>query len=556
MLLSPTTSIRFLGILLYSLYASFSSLAQALPTWQSARATGPGSAFLTNMAVDAAGNTYEVGSFATATAIDGTVLLSQGNTDGYLAKYTPTGSLAWVRQLGSSGPDLAQSVALDAAGNAYVSGYFTGSITLSTSVGLNGGTSSLRKAFVARFSPQGTPQWAQQSAATASASTAASGIGTDALGHVYVVGLFTTTVTLGTTTLTVPNATDAVFIARLSALTGVVETGTPAFTYGPPTGTTTALSAPEVAVAATGEVFVLSSFSQPAVLNAGTTFTSRGDNDVLVAKYTALGTFDWARQFGGAADDLLRQGVVDTSGNLYVVGLFTGSATFGTSTVFGAGSYDGYLVKYSPQGTLAWVQPSGGPNTDALSGVSLDGIGNPYVVGSFSGTTRFGSTMLTSAGNGDIAVAAYSPQGQLRWVQRAGGPNTDRGNYIGVDAAGTIYVMGNFLGVCTLGTVSLTATSPNLEWLLACLSTTPLAVRPHAPLTIGLYPNPASTSVHLLGVPVGSCVQLVDGVGRTVHTTRVAAEARVALDAVAPGLYGVRATDSQGGQYTGRLVIE
>ncbi|UOG74569.1 hypothetical protein MTX78_20935 [Hymenobacter tibetensis] len=134
------------------------ALAQSTPTWQNARAVGTNLTVSGAAAVDANGNTYEVGSFSGTATFDGLSLTSQGNIDGYIAKYTPTGTIAWVRQLGSTGRDLAFSVALDATGNTYVAGDFTNSIALSASVVLDGGSTTTSKAFVVRFSPQGTPE--------------------------------------------------------------------------------------------------------------------------------------------------------------------------------------------------------------------------------------------------------------------------------------------------------------------------------------------------------------------------------------------------------------
>ena len=75
-------------------------------------------------------------------------------------------------------------------------------------------------------------------------------------------------------------------------------------------------------------------------------------------------------------------------------------------------------------------------------------------------------------------------------------------------------------------------------------------------VAVGLYPNPANTTVHLPTVPVGSRVQLLDAVGRIIRNTVVTAGATISLQGVTLGLYAVRATDTQGRQYTARLIVE
>ncbi|UOG74570.1 T9SS type A sorting domain-containing protein [Hymenobacter tibetensis] len=381
-------------------------------------------------------------------------------------------------------------------------------------------------------------------------------MGTDALGHVYITGVFSRTITIGSTTVTLPTNVNSVFTARLSAATGTIESLASAFYYATSTSPGTFdYFYPQLAVTPTGEMYILNTFNQ-SPLFSNTTLTSRGSNDVLIAKYNAQGNFEWAQQFGGPSEENMRDGVVDAAGNLYVVGSFTGPATFGNTTLSGAGNFDGCLVKYSPQGTMQWVQSVGGPNVDGLTSVSLDTSGNPYVTGYFTGTAQFGSATLTSTGSRDIMVAAYTPQGQLRWAQQASGPGADTGTYLGIDATGEVYVHGLFTGSCNFGPLSIANSATGYESFVARLGNHTFATSARPTFSTGLYPNPATTSVHLPSVPVGNQVQLLDAVGRIARTTVVAPGGSVSLQGVTPGLYVVRATDAQGHQVSGRLVVE
>jgi hypothetical protein len=77
-----------------------------------------------------------------------------------------------------------------------------------------------------------------------------------------------------------------------------------------------------------------------------------------------------------------------------------------------------------------------------------------------------------------------------------------------------------------------------------------------SPGKLQLYPNPASTMVHLRGLAAGSRVQLLDALGRCVRTTSLSAEMKVSVEGLAPGMYHLRATDARGSQYTARLVVQ
>ncbi|UOQ71418.1 SBBP repeat-containing protein [Hymenobacter cellulosilyticus] len=246
------------------------------PAWLSARAVGVGSAFQGGAAVDAAGNTYEAGTFSGTTTVAGTTLTSQGDYDGYLAKYTPTGTLAWVRQIGSAGRDNAFDVAVDAAGNAYVTGGFTSSITLSNNLSLTSTTTAGKRLFVVRYSPQGTPEWAQQSTPANASLLDGSGIATDAAGDVYVTGTVSGGITIGTTSVNLSNPEGGAFLARLSGATGALQSLTEAFRYTNNPSASGALYGPRIAVGPAGETFLMTTFFQSPVLG-GTTFTTRAD---------------------------------------------------------------------------------------------------------------------------------------------------------------------------------------------------------------------------------------------------------------------------------------
>lgn len=79
--------------------------------------------------------------------------------------------------------------------------------------------------------------------------------------------------------------------------------------------------------------------------------------------------------------------------------------------------------------------------------VATDGQGNTYVVGDFSGTATFGSTQLTSSHNTiDVFVAKCSPSGQWLWAQSIGTVGIEYGYALAVDAAGNAYIGGGYGG--------------------------------------------------------------------------------------------------------------
>jgi len=122
---------------------------------------------------------------------------------------------------------------------------------------------------------------------------------------------------------------------------------------------------------------------------------------------------------------------MDTSGNSYVTGSFSGSSplTFGAgeaneTTLISAGSTDIFVARYDGNGELVWAKQAGGITVDVGRGIAVDTSGNSYVTGFFGalfpvsdGSATFGAgeaneTTLVTAGNEDIFVAKYSGEGE------------------------------------------------------------------------------------------------------------------------------------------------
>jgi hypothetical protein len=205
-----------------------------------------------------------------------------------------------------------------------------------------------------------------------------------------------------------------------------------------------------IAVDASGNSYVTGSFQGSAGFDA-TTLVSAGGTDIFVVKYDAGGALVWAKAAGGAGADLGFGIVADAAGNIYVTGVFTGSAAFDATTLASAGSFDIFLAKYDPSGALMWAKSAGGSGADFGFGVAVDISGNSYVTGRFTGNATFDAVTLVDNGGGDIFVAKYDPSGMLVWAKGDGGTSLEQSNGVALEASGNIYVTGFFQGSSVFG---------------------------------------------------------------------------------------------------------
>lgn len=96
-----------------------------------------------------------------------------------------------------------------------------------------------------------------------------------------------------------------------------------------------------------------------------------------------------------------------------------------------------------------WTNGIGSNNNDETQDIATDGFGYIYATGSFLLDATVSSSdsiieEISSEGGSDIFVAKYSTAGALDWALQIGGPQTDAGTTIAVDAGGNIYISGVF----------------------------------------------------------------------------------------------------------------
>ncbi len=156
----------------------------------------------------------------------------------------------------------------------------------------------------------------------------------------------------------------------------------------------------------------------------------------------------WPVKAGGSKKDAGGGVVTDASGNVYVVGSFENSASWGTRTIASNGGNDIFMTKYSPNGKVLWAVNQGGGDADAASSVAIDAAGDVIMTGSFRTSGSFGTgNNLTSSGIDDIFISKLDPSGNVIWSKKAGGTDQDVALAITTDNLNNIYIAGYFKGL-------------------------------------------------------------------------------------------------------------
>ena len=224
----------------------------------------------------------------------------------------------------------------------------------------------------------------------------------------------------------------------------------PVLSFATYCGGTGADQAYSVAADAAGNVYVTGQTASSNFPNTNAFQENlQGGCDVFLTKFSPSGALLFSTFLGGSGNDRGYHVTVDQAGNVWLAGV-TGSTNFPThnayQTNFGGGDRDGFLMKLNSEGSAIFFSTYfGGGNSDDVTDVAVDPLGNAWVVGDTLSTNLpvVRPLQAENQGNSDGLVAKFDAQGTLVFGTYLGGSGLyDSVISVAVDAAGYAYVAG------------------------------------------------------------------------------------------------------------------
>lgn len=501
---------RFILLALAFVLVSINIQGQSLDWVKQAGGANPDAA--ESAGADSAGNTYVIGNFNTqaifgAGETNATTLNSAGavnSQDIFLAKFDPTGNLVWVRGIGGTDPssggnageDRGWGVAVDSAGNSYVTGHLWRYTTYVdfhgvALTGLSGGG-----VFIAKYDTNGNAIWADNLEPGINPSSNGGGDGyavaVDGNGNSYVTGVIAgPTPGIGLPTTWKINSGGSVAWEKQALGDGAGSQGQ------------------GISADSNGNVYVTGRFTGTTTFGTGETNQTAltADNttgDGFLASYDSAGNLNWAKQIHsdtGAWGDGI---ATDIDSNTYVTGPINGSTTFGKNepnetTLTAQQDADLFVAKFNSDGLLLWVKQGSG-NGNARGMAVAVGTLSAYLTGSFGTSITFdpnGPNQTTLSGYaldyGSIFVAKYASDGSFEWASQAGGGSGapgDEGTGIAFDGQNGVYAAGYFTANAPFGsgeTNATTLTSDGSSDVFVARYTDASAVNPGLNLNIAQF---------------------------------------------------------------------
>jgi uncharacterized delta-60 repeat protein len=354
---------------------------------------------------------------AMAVGNDGSVFVTgfsigSSGSDYLTIKYDIDGNQVWAARYNGpeNGHDFAADIAVDLAGNSFVTGRSWG------------GTSGVDIVTV-KYDPAGNEVWTARFNTPDNLEDAARAISVDNDGNVYVTGF----------AIAAPYNPDFITIRYTSS-------GTQLWTArydGPVHGVDEAV---DIAIDAAGRVYV-----------TGTSTLNGANTDFATIKYDTNGSPLWVRRYSAAADsdEVAAKLRVDPAGNVYVGGITRAAGAFA----------DYAVVKYSGAGDQLWVFRYDGLHHlyDLLTDLLVDPLGQVYISGTSEGLF----------GGADFVTLKLNAAGQRLWLATYGGSSgvADLSAALTFDSSGNVCVTGAInAGENTAGATFCYDTNGNRRW--------------------------------------------------------------------------------------------
>jgi hypothetical protein len=419
---------------------------------------GSGSDGGEDIAVDWAGNAYVTGD--TSSAAD-TFPVKVGpdrrleGTDAFVAKIDADGDLVYAGYLGGSGYDIGRGIAVDVAGNAYVTGWTTSDeSTFPVKIGPGRKYSGNTDAFVAKVNASGR-RLDYAGYIGGSAVDLGFAVAVDWAGQAYVTGRADS----DESTFPVRRGPDLTQNGNADGFVAKVVASGARLDYAGYIGGVGQDEGFSVAVDWVGRAYVTGWTNSNEIsfpVRIGPDLTHNGGFDAFVARVQPPGDrLSYAGYLGGAGNDVGQGIAVDLHGQAHVAGnTASNESTFpvkGGPDITFNGVEDAFIAKVRPTGAdLVYAGYLGGSSNDGGTGIAVDLAGNAYVTGATASSEATfpirGGPTLHYQGGYDAFVTQVRPSGRsgatFGYSGYIGGDSTDDGRAIAVDLLGDVYVVG------------------------------------------------------------------------------------------------------------------
>ncbi len=576
---------------------------------------GGESTIVSDNAIDSQGNVYIVGYMKGESAylnpyVSSNVFQSTfggGETDGYIAKFSPDGLLIWSTFFGGQQNDRVNTIAVNSDGRIFVAGQ-TSSQGLSTTGVFQSNIAGLQDGFLAEFDSQGTRLWCTYFGGIYDDSL--KGMTCDNMGNLFLFGVSSSPSNIST-----PNGFQAEFVPTPGVtpetdtknfIVGFSESGVQTWGtyYGSETGNSksiiTGISTSLAGVYVTGFVLDTEMNTYFATIGCHQNYNSNAAGlgvDMFLTQFSSGGSRNWSTYYGGTSTEKSHLGtslfpnfrnVVATRDFVYISGITGSNNNMSTPGVFQSSKLgqSNFVAKFNDLGVRQWGTYLG--NTSANGGtsgqsglysiLSLDYNEDIMVSGStplidvatdngYQTTIPLNSFGLTEGG--DSFMTKISKDGSSKLYGTYYGGDKPDGGCATLSAGSDFYMVGNTQSTNNVATTNSYQNNLNVNpastlaelptnAFIAKFSPIPLKTKDFASSENIMYPVPNSGdfNINLNANYLNSEINIYDISGKKVYSNFVKSISQsVKVGYLSSGTYILKISNNNGLRYERKFLV-
>jgi gliding motility-associated-like protein len=377
---------------------------------------------VTDVFVDASGNTYACGSFRGNMILGGFPLSTTTAGQAFVVKYNSAGIVQWALQSSSDHQVTANAIFVDNVGSTYITGFHSSDTLLFSGLFLP--SVSNEGLYVLKINSNGAPFHLTGPTNVSSGKCQSWGITGDN-DNVYITGSHKGAVAFpGGQNLPATQGGEDVFVAKIDSALSAFSF---AFSHGG-TGNEKGRSI----IRNGNELFAIGDYEgSPTFIAPGPDYVlpDYGNRSVWLAEFNTLsGDLQWANSAGSSTGPSIGYDLTMSGPSLIIAGSASDNCEFSDSpsptgpfsysnAVSSNGGLDIFGARYNSAGAVQAVWSEGGPGNDEAFGITADPTcGQVQLCGYFEDSVNFGGSNMLKATGKDQFVAAYDNSGFYFWA--------------------------------------------------------------------------------------------------------------------------------------------
>ncbi len=179
--------------------------------------------------------------------------------------------------------------------------------------------------------------------------------------------------------------------------------------------------------------------------------TSNNQADMFITKFNPAGNYEWTKTIGAGRNDIIFKIKIDPNDDIIIAGTIEDIIIFNDESHSTYGSNDIIIAKLGNNGDELWINIIGGEEVESFVDMDIDSLGNIYYAGTFTGEKIIFPNAIEVTGDSDAFVAKMSNEGKHLWVETlTSSEDWEYFNSVSIDSKDNLLITGIFDGDITL----------------------------------------------------------------------------------------------------------